>query len=43
MSLPTVSEVFAAFFSASPQPGDPGHCVDSRDQIEAEPEPEATP
>ena len=38
MSLPTVGEVFAAFFSARPQAGDPGHCIDSRDRVEAEPE-----
>jgi len=40
MNIPAVSEVFAAFFSASAQAGDPGHCVDSRDRIEAEADPD---
>ncbi len=40
MSIPTLGDVFAAFFSASPQAGDPGVCVDSRDRIEAEPGPD---
>lgn len=40
MNFPTVADVIAAFFSASPQPGDPGVCVDSRDRIEPEPEAE---
>ena len=39
MNIPTLGEVIAAFFSASPQAGDPGLCVDSRDRIEAEPDP----
>jgi hypothetical protein len=40
VNIPTIGEVFAAFFSASPQAGDPGHCVDSRDVIEAEADPD---
>ena len=40
MNIPTPADVFAAFFSASPQAGDPGVCVDSRDRIEAEPDPD---
>jgi hypothetical protein len=43
MNFPTVGDVIAAFFSASPQAGDPGVCVDARDRIEPDPEPEPEP
>ena len=40
VNIPSVGDVIAAFFSASPQAGDPGVCVDSRGRIEAEPGPD---
>jgi hypothetical protein len=40
VNIPTLGDVIAAFFSASPQAGDPGVCVNSRNRIEAEPGPD---
>ena len=40
MSVPSVGDVIAAFFSGGHRAGDPGHCVDSRDRIEAEADPD---
>ena len=42
MNIPAVGEVLAAFFSASPESGDPGVCVDSCGRLEAEVSPGAT-
>jgi hypothetical protein len=40
VSIPTLGEILAAFFSGSPQAGDPGVCVDSRDRAGAEADPD---
>jgi len=40
VSVPSVGDVIAAFFSGGHRAGDPGHCVDSRDRIEAEADPD---
>ncbi|HEY1324322.1 MAG TPA: hypothetical protein VGF32_28955 [Streptosporangiaceae bacterium] len=40
MNVPSFGDILAAFFAAGRPAADPGICLDARDRIEAEPDPD---